>query len=161
MTPALQVRPATAADAAAVAEVLWTARVAAAPAMPPPVRGRAALEERCAADLGAGPAPGGVEVWVAEDEQGVVGVARFTEVWLDDLYVAPGAQGAGVGALLLNTVKALRPTGFSLWVFASNVPARSFYARHGLVEREHTDGTENEEGAPDLRMEWPGRTTGP
>ena len=39
-------------------------------------------------------------------------------------------------------------------MFESNAPARAFYARHGLVEREHTDGSENEERAPDLRMAW-------
>jgi chorismate mutase len=44
-----------------------------------------------------------------------------------------------------------------LWVFESNRPARTFYARRGLVELERTDGSGNEEKAPDVRMAWPGR----
>nr|WP_246304773.1 GNAT family N-acetyltransferase [Nocardioides thalensis] len=96
------------------------------------------------------------EVWVAEVDDVVVGYARFTPTWLDDLYVDPGAQGCGVGSALLDVVKALRPDGFSLWVFEVNHPTRAFYAARGLVEREHTDGSGNEERALDLRMEWPG-----
>ena len=37
-----------------------------------------------------------------------------------------------------------------------NAPARGFYARRGLVELERTDGSGNEERAPDVRMAWPG-----
>jgi chorismate mutase len=36
------------------------------------------------------------------------------------------------------------------------VPAREFYARHGLVELERTDGSANEERQPDVKMVWPG-----
>lgn len=114
------------------------------PGIHPPDEVRAWLAERSAQD----------ETWVAEADGAVVGYARFTETWLDDLYVVPDAQRAGVGTALLELVKALRPRGFSLWVFEVNQPARAFYARHGLVEREHTDGSENEEREPDLRMEW-------
>ena len=53
-------------------------------------------------------------------------------------------------------MKARRPRGFALWVFESNAPARAFYARHGLLELEHTDGADNQERSPDLRMAWPG-----
>jgi GNAT superfamily N-acetyltransferase/chorismate mutase len=102
--------------------------------------------------------PSVFSVWVAtspEDE--LLGYARFDEVWLDDLYIRPSAQGAGVGSALLDLVKAQRPTGFCLWVFESNTPARRFYEARGLVELEHTDGWANEEKEPDLRMAWPGR----
>jgi chorismate mutase len=57
---------------------------------------------------------------------------------------------------LLELAKAQRPDGFGLWVFESNVPARAFYARYGLVELERTDGAGNEERRPDVRMVWPG-----
>ena len=50
----------------------------------------------------------------------------------------------------------MRPDGFCLWVFESNTGARAFYARHGLVELERTDGSGNEEKAPDVKMAWPG-----
>jgi chorismate mutase len=94
-------------------------------------------------------------VWVAVADS-ILGYARFDDTWLDDLYVDPAAQGAGVGSALLDLVKAQRSSGFCLWVFESNEPARAFYRARGLVELERTDGSGNEEKAPDLRMAWPG-----
>jgi GNAT superfamily N-acetyltransferase len=141
-------RPATADDADAIARVHLEARSAAP--MPPLVHPeddvRRWLGERLAVD----------EAWVAEAAGEVVGYARFTATWLDDLYVLPTHAGAGIGSALLDLVKSLRPAGFQLWVFEMNAPARRFYARRGLVERERTDGSANEERAPDVRMEWPG-----
>ncbi len=77
-------------------------------------------------------------------------------VWLDHLFVRPDAKGEGIGSMLLDLVKGLRPHGFCLWVFESNTPARAFYGHRGLVELERTDGSGNEEKAPDIRMAWPG-----
>jgi GNAT superfamily N-acetyltransferase len=96
-------------------------------------------------------------VWLATaPDDTLLGYARFDDVWLDDLYIHPDAQGSGVGSALLDLVKAQRPNGFCLWVFESNTPARAFYAARGLVELEHTDGSGNDEKQPDLRMAWPG-----
>ena len=88
------------------------------------------------------------EVWVAESAGSVAAYARMTATWLDDLYVAPPFARQGIGSALLDLVKARRPDGFCLWVFETNVPARAFYARHGLVELERTDGAGNEEKVP-------------
>lgn len=96
------------------------------------------------------------EVWVAEVESRVAAYTRFTRTWLDDLYVDPAAQRGGLGGMLLNLVQALRPGGFGLWVFESNRPAQAFYTAHGLMVTRRTDGSGNEERAPDLLMEWPG-----
>ncbi|MFJ9314695.1 GNAT family N-acetyltransferase [Pimelobacter simplex] len=153
MTPTdLLLRPATPADVPGIAAVQVAARARAA--MPPgrhaPDEIRAYLTERF----------GAAENWVAESGGALVGYARFTRTWLDDLYVDPAHQGQGVGGALLDLVKARHPGGFSLWVFEQNLPARAFYAARGLVEREHTDGAENEERAPDLRMEWPAGSVG-
>lgn len=139
-------RPATLDDAAAVAEVHLTSRRAAPmpPGIHPDDEVRSWLADRIVAD----------EVWVAEVGTEVVGYVRLTRTWLDDLYVAPSRAGQGIGSLLLDLAKALRPEGFSLWVFEMNDRARAFYRRHGLVEREHTDGNDNEEKSPDLRMSW-------
>ncbi|UUW87623.1 GNAT family N-acetyltransferase [Nocardioides sp. WV_118_6] len=150
--PGLILRPARAADVAAMAAVQLAAR-AAAP-MPPGIHGPDEVRAYLTARLGDS------ETWVAEDGERVVGYARFTRTWLDDLYVDPAHQGQGVGAALLDLVKARHPDGFSLWVFEQNLPARAFYAARGLLEREHTDGSENEERAPDLRMEWPAGSVG-
>lgn len=144
----LQLRPAVPDDAPAIAEVHLAAR-AAAP-MPASVHPDDAVRTWLASRFGQD------EIWVAEITDRVVGYARFTRTWLDDLYVAPDHARQGVGSTLLDLVKARHPGGFGLWVFTSNVPARAFYGAHGLVEREHTDGSANEEQAPDIRMEWTG-----
>lgn len=96
------------------------------------------------------------EVWLAEVGGAAAGYARFTETWLDDLYVAPTYAGRGVGSALLDLVKARRPDGICLWVFVMNTPARAFYERRGFVELERTDGHANEEKSPDIKMAWPG-----
>jgi chorismate mutase/GNAT superfamily N-acetyltransferase len=144
----LTLRPASEADAPAVTAVHLAARRAAA--MPPGIHTDdevgAWLAERLRED----------ETWVAEVDDAIVGYARTTPTWLDDLYVAPEHARQGVGSALLDLVKAQRPDGFCLWVFETNVAARAFYARHGLVELERTDGSANEEQEPDVRMAWPG-----
>jgi ribosomal protein S18 acetylase RimI-like enzyme len=73
---------------------------------------------------------------------------------LDSLYVAPDAQGQGIGTRLLELAEQRRPAGLRLWVFASNAPARAFYERHGFVVIGGSDGEANEEGAPDLLLGW-------
>lgn len=148
----LWLRPAEPADLTEIGELFWAARTAAAPAMPPPVRSREdVLDFYRGLEL-----DDGRELWVAESEGGLAGFAELKGPWLDDLYVAPDHQRAGIGTALLELVKTLRPDGFGLWVFETNRPARQFYARHGLVELERTDGSGNEESAPDIRMEWAG-----
>lgn len=151
-TDALVLRPAEPEDVPDLVDVFLTAR-AAAP-MPASVHTPREVAAFLAARLATD------ETWVGEVGETVVGYARFTETWLDDLYVAPGAQHVGVGTALLDLVKTLRPDGFGLWVFTSNTPARAFYAGHGFVEVEHTDGTDNEERAPDVRMVWEPRRAG-
>jgi GNAT superfamily N-acetyltransferase len=151
-TEPLLLRPAEPEDAPAVADVHLAARRAAAAAgsMPPSVHPDGDVREWLASRVLAD------ETWVAEQRGDVVAYARLTAEWLDDLYVHPAHAGAGVGTALLDLVKGLRPGGFGLWVFESNLAARRFYRRHGLVEAERTDGSGNEEGAPDIRMVWPG-----
>lgn len=96
------------------------------------------------------------DVWVAESDGSIIGFANLTPTWLDGLYVAPGAQRRGIGSTLVDLAKSVRPDGFGLWVFEVNVPARAFYRRHGFIELERTDGSANEEHAPDHKLVWPG-----
>lgn len=148
----LWLRPAEPADLSDVGELFWAARTAAAPEMPPPVHDHdEVLAFYQGLDL-----TDGREMWVAEREDGLVGFAELKGEWLDDLYVHPDHQRTGVGSALLGLVKSLRPDGFGLWVFESNTPARAFYRRHGLLEHERTDGSQNEERVPDVHLEWPG-----
>jgi len=143
-------------DAEEIADLYTAARVAAVPQMPPALHTNAEDRGWMAAQL----ALADHEAWVAEREDAIVGYALFTPVWLDHLFVHPAHLASGIGSALLDLVKSLRPDGFSLWVFESNAGARRFYARHGLVEVERTDGSGNEEKAPDIRMEWRGPDEG-
>jgi GNAT superfamily N-acetyltransferase len=145
-------RPAQDADADAVADVMLAARDAcvAAGTMPPSVHPASDLPRHVRQGL-----LGRLEVWVAHEPDGpVVAVMALDDTWLDDLYVAPRRAGRGIGSALLDLAKALRPGGFGLWVFEMNGPARRFYERHGLVPVERTDGSGNEERAPDVRYAW-------
>ena len=89
-------RPATAADLPALAEVHLAARAAAGAAFPPAVHPDHEVRTWVAGwDLTA------YDVRVAELDGRVAGYSWATPTWLDDLYVAPGAQGRGVGTALL------------------------------------------------------------
>lgn len=148
----LVIRPADADDAPAMAGLHVDAREANLGSLPAMVHDRATTAAWMADRLS-----GGSEGWVAERDGVPVGYLVLTGDWLDDLFVHPTDCGRGVGSALLDLVRALRPDGFSLWVFETNAGARRFYRRHGLVELERTDGSGNAEGAPDVRMAWPGR----
>jgi chorismate mutase/GNAT superfamily N-acetyltransferase len=149
----LSLRPAEPADAQAIADLYTEARVAAVPMMPPALHTNEEDRAYFAGQL----AKPSHEAWLAEREGELLGYALIDPVWLDHLFIRADATGSGVGSVLLELVKSLRPDGFSLWVFESNTGARRFYARHGFVELERTDGSANEERAPDVRMAWPGR----
>jgi GNAT superfamily N-acetyltransferase len=150
----VRIRRAGRRDAADAAEVLLRSRRASAPAIPPMVHSAA----DCRSWL-AGLIERSEEVWVAEssdDEErpDVVAVMVLTDGWLEQLYVAPGWTGRGVGSELLAQAKARYPDGLQLWTFQANSAAQRFYARHGFTCLERTDGVGNEERAPDVRMAW-------
>jgi GNAT superfamily N-acetyltransferase len=88
----------------------------------------------------------------------VMGFVAFDKGWLHHLYVAPERWGCGLGSELLNAAKTYSDY-LQLWVFQKNTRARRFYSRHGFREREFTNGSNNEEKMPDIRMDW--GTSGP
>lgn len=149
--PDLSLRLGTTGDAAVLAGLFIAAREAAYPAIPhsihPPHEVHTWFRELFAGDR---------ETWVAEQDEAVVGYLILDPEWLDSLYVRPSLTGQGIGSVLVDLAKSLRPDGFALWVFESNVRAQQFYLRHGLVEAERTDGSDNEEKAPDILMVWTG-----
>jgi chorismate mutase/GNAT superfamily N-acetyltransferase len=151
MSTEVLIRPAGLEDAPAMADVHVDCRNANVGSMPPMVHSReethAWMAGRLAADS---------EGWVAERDGRIVGYLVITGDWVDDLFLAPGETGQGIGGALLDLAKAQRPEGLCLWVFESNQGARRFYRRHGFVELESTDGSGNEERAPDVRLAWPG-----
>ena len=150
----LALRPATPEDADVLAALLVAAREAAYPAMPRPVHPpddvRRWLRTRFDAP--------GSELWLAEQRGVVVGLLLLEDDWVHSLYVAPGHTGSGIGTLLLDVAKSLRPHRLGLWVFESNLAARRFYARNGFVQLQRTDGSGNEEQQPDVEMTWPDPT---
>lgn len=151
MSTELTLRPATVEDLAVVADLHLAARHGAGEAFPPPVH-----PDHEARAWVSGWDLSSYDVWVAERGGEPAGYARWTATWLDDLYVHPDHQGHGVGTALFDLVASMRPGGFCLWVFESNAPARAFYRSRGCLELERTDGSANEEHAPDIRVAWPG-----
>ncbi|WP_411110034.1 GNAT family N-acetyltransferase [Streptomyces sp. c-19] len=96
----------------------------------------------------------GQETWVATLEGAVVALLVLDDEELDQLYVDPPWRGHGIGDRLVDLAKQRRADGLTLWTFQANAPARRFYERHGFVAAEHTDGSRNEEGEPDVRYVW-------
>jgi GNAT superfamily N-acetyltransferase len=95
------------------------------------------------------------EVWLADAGDGaVLGLMVLDGDWVGQLYVDPGWTGRGLGTRFVELAKRRRPGGLQLWAFASNVRAQRFYERHGFTVRQRTDGSGNEERAPDLRYAW-------
>ncbi|NGO79743.1 GNAT family N-acetyltransferase [Streptomyces sp. YC504] len=147
MTPVL--RRASAADAEALADV-WLRSYAAA--LPDVRRAHTDSEVR---DWFRHVVVERHETWLAEAEDGsVAGLLVLDGPELDQLYLAPEWRGQGLGDRLVTLAKSRRPSGLSLWTFRVNAPACRFYARHGFVEAERTDGSRNEEKEPDVRMTW-------
>lgn len=84
---------------------------------------------------------------IGEPAVGVALVTLRPNVWyegpvavLDELYVAPGSRGQGLGSSLLEAVEAhVRERGAELLevnVDGEDVDARRFYERHGYANRE-------------------------
>ena len=88
-----------------------------------------ALRQRIDAELEAG-----WELHVAMRGKRVVGMLAIKPDFatLDQIFVAPGEQGRGVGTALLETARRTLPTGFTLRMAASNDRPRRFYEKHGL-----------------------------
>jgi GNAT superfamily N-acetyltransferase len=97
------------------------------------------------------------ETWLAEAHGVIVAVLVLDGAEVDQLYVDPGWQRGGIGSKLLRLAQDRRPGGLALWTFQSNRAARRFYERHGFVAVDWTDGSTNEEHAPDVRYLWAGR----
>jgi len=83
------------------------------------------------------------------------GFLALEDGYVSCLYVASEHRSEGLGKLLLSHAKSKR-SPLSLWTFQANTRARAFYRREGFDEVRFTDGSENEEGLPDVEMIWRG-----
>ena len=97
-------------------------------------------------------------VTVAEIESKVAGFISTSNDgscrWVDHLYVTPELLGKGVGSRLLAQALATLKKPIRLYTFQDNLAARDFYARHGFVALDYGDGSHNEEGCPDVLLEY-------
>ena len=143
----MRIRPARTDDTPAITRIFCATR-SAMPYLPPPPP-----EDEMCAIVEAHILPD-VDAWLAEDDGRIVGYALLDGDFLSHLYIAPDAQGQGVGAALLDRAKELRPDGLRLWVFQKNERARRFYERHGFRLLEETDGADNMEREPDALYGW-------
>jgi ribosomal protein S18 acetylase RimI-like enzyme len=93
--------------------------------------------------------------WVALETDGsVVGIMDVAAGDLSQLYVRPDRLGEGIGRRLLDIARERSPDGLTLYTFQVNDRARRFYERHGFVAEWFGDGSANEEGQPDVRYVW-------
>jgi GNAT superfamily N-acetyltransferase len=90
---------------------------------------RSALRERIDSEL-----QSGWDLYVALEEGHVVGMLALkpAAAILDQIFVAPTAQGKGVGRMLLDLAKQLMAAGFTLRMDAANDRARRFYEAGGM-----------------------------
>ena len=96
-----------------------------------------------------------LECWLAKRASGtIVGMLALEAEEIDELYVDPDLRRLGIGAELIAVAKRERPGRLQLWTFVSNEDAQRFYLRHGFQEVQRTDGSRNEERAPDIQYAW-------
>jgi GNAT superfamily N-acetyltransferase len=145
------IRRGTAADAIAAAEVWLRSRKAAVPAIPPPRHTDDEVRHHFQTVVVMQR-----ELWLAVDDinADVIGLLVLDGAEVDQLYVDPEWWGRGIGSRLIEHAKRVRPHGLRLWAFQTNTGARRFYERHGFVAVDATDGSGNEERAPDVRYAW-------
>lgn len=98
------------------------------------------------------------DVTTVRDGGGIIGFMARDGAMIQALYLVPTARGKGVGTRLLNIAKS-RIDQLELWSFQSNAGARAFYIREGFQEVEMTDGADNDEHVPDVRLTWARETT--
>lgn len=97
-------------------------------------------------------------VTVALQEHKVVGMMATSiddrgGAWIDHLYLHPSSVGQGAGSDLLQRALKTLPRPIRLYTFQMNAGARRFYERHGFIPIVLGDGSENEEGCPDVLYE--------
>jgi GNAT superfamily N-acetyltransferase len=102
---------------------------------------------------------GWVTVAEVTPEDAVCGFLALDAGDVAALFVAAELRGSGIGSSLLGHAKA-ESAALSLWTFEANGGALRFYQRHGFRETARGDGTGNEEGLPDVRLEWRLETRG-
>jgi len=94
-------------------------------------------------------------VTVAEhlDKPLILGFLAREKDFIHAVFISPQARGEGVGRALMDAAKA-QSERLSLWTFQANTGSQRFYQREGFVEASRGDGSNNEEGLPDIEYHW-------
>lgn len=92
-------------------------------------------------------------VIIAETDGLVTGFAAREAEEVHALYIAAHARRSGIGSALMDALKG-QAKRLSLWTFLANTEAQAFYGSQGFKTVEETDGAGNDEGLPDMRLEW-------
>lgn len=145
----IRLREATAADAGEIAEVFTASRALLTflPKLHSADEDRAFIANHIVPQY---------RLTLAEEDGRLLGYMAEGEAWIEQLYVSPMAVRRGVGSALMAEVKA-RQERLELWCFKQNVTGRAFYAVQGFEALYETDGSGNEERAPDVRYRWEAR----
>ena len=142
------IRPATLADAAALAQLHRAAMRGAMPTLPELHTAEDDLRWMRNTVL----ATSTVTVLCREDKP--VAFVSSVPGWINQLHVAPGHQRQGLGRVMLRHVQAKADRAVKLWTFQGNRAARAFYETHGFAAILFTDGQANEERTPDVLYAW-------
>lgn len=94
-------------------------------------------------------------VTVALLESQIVGICAMSEQdevgWIDQLYLLPKHTGNGIGSILVSeALDHFEGRPVQLVTFQQNHRSRAFYERFGFSAVKFNDGTNNEEGVPDV-----------
>ena len=141
----LTLRPATAADAGTLAAIHRRARESAAI---PNLHSRTSIRRFLLRTVQQS------QVMIACHDGTPVGYAALHNGWLDQLYIHPEHHRRGIGTALLAWARRDTP-GLRLYCFAHNARALAFYRSHGGMILSEGDGSDNEEGLPDLLLGFP------
>lgn len=123
-------RPADESDDDAIASI-WHSSASLPGVGPADMPPEADLRQRVDRELAAG-----WRVTVAVREGDIIGFVAIKpkEALLCELFIRPDSLGAGIGRALLEWAKAAMPEGFTLYTRSTNLNARRFYEKMGLVE---------------------------
>ena len=140
-------RPATAADAPAIAAVLSTSfrLLTFLPMLHTAEENRHFIENVVLKEC---------VVTVAEHDGAIVSFLARRDEEVRLLYTHPDFIGSGAGSRLLEMAQRSGEAALELWCFQANLRARRFYERHGFKAVRFTDGQDNEERMPDVRYRW-------
>lgn len=94
------------------------------------------------------------KIYIAIDNNKVVGMIAFNENEINQLYIHNDYQGKGLGRKFLELSKANSKGILTLFTFEVNHNAQRFYEKNGfrIIGR----GYENEENLDDIKYEWVG-----